>query len=165
MDPSENQLPCFQSEWLVNCSLIQISVTDLKAIIGAGAAGLICARECILEGFGVEIFERSKHPGGTWVLDQVPSYLQEMNGEVHKTQKMKFGFCLVYHDGYDEMTKTVHSSMYENLRTNIARHIMGVSYYPFDDQFHGSQDPRCFPSRAEVNSESNQKYSSLLHRY
>lgn len=149
----------------MKCSLIQISAIDLKAIIGAGAAGLICARECIREGFGVEVFEKSKHPGGTWVVDQVPSYLQEMNGEIHKTQKIKFSFPLVYHDGYDEMTRTVHSSMYENLRTNIARHIMGVSYYPFDDQFPGSEDPRCFPSRAEVSTKSKQKYSSSLNRY
>lgn len=50
-----------------------------QAVIGAGASGLICARECVREGHEVVIFEKSEVSGGTWVLDQIPQELQMMD--------------------------------------------------------------------------------------
>ncbi|BFG05462.1 senecionine N-oxygenase [Drosophila madeirensis] len=67
-------------------------------IIGAGTAGLCCARHGIEHGFQVTVFELSDRIGGTWV------YNQETGVK----------------NGID-----VHSSMYENLRTNLPKEVMG----------------------------------------
>ena len=40
--------------------------------------------------------------------------------------------------------------MYEGLRTNLPREIMGYSTLPFVPGFPGSQDPRQFPGHTEV---------------
>lgn len=58
-------------------------------IIGAGTAGLCCARHSIANGFETTVFELSDRIGGTWVYN-------EATGAVN---------------GID-----VHSSMYKNLR-------------------------------------------------
>jgi len=58
-------------------------------IIGAGTAGLCCARHSIENGFQTTVFELSDRIGGTWVYN-------EATGAVN---------------GID-----VHSSMYKNLR-------------------------------------------------
>jgi len=58
-------------------------------IIGAGTAGLCCARHSIENGFQTTVFELSERIGGTWVYN-------EATGVVN---------------GID-----VHSSMYKNLR-------------------------------------------------
>ena len=43
------------------------------AVIGAGAAGLVCARELLREGLQPTVFEASSAVGGTWVYDPRPS--------------------------------------------------------------------------------------------
>lgn len=40
--------------------------------------------------------------------------------------------------------------MYAGLRTNLPREVMGYADFPFDAAYPGSQDPRQFPSHAEV---------------
>ncbi|EDW74761.1 uncharacterized protein Dwil_GK15849 [Drosophila willistoni] len=67
-------------------------------IIGAGTAGLCCARHVKQQGLNPTIFELSDKIGGTWVYN-------EKTGSVN---------------GID-----VHSSMYTNLRTNLPKEIMG----------------------------------------
>ncbi|XP_017090330.2 senecionine N-oxygenase [Drosophila bipectinata] len=67
-------------------------------IIGAGTGGLCCARHAIDSGFQTTVFELSNQIGGTWVYN-------EATGSVN---------------GID-----VHSSMYENLRTNLPKEVMG----------------------------------------
>jgi len=105
------------------------------AIVGAGASGMICARECLKEGHRVKVFEKSEVTGGTWVVDAVPPEIQKLN---------------VLREDYHEKSITVHSSMYDNLRTNLPREIMGFSEFPFDESFPGSEDPRRFCTHHEV---------------
>lgn len=39
------------------------------AVIGAGAAGLVTARELLREGLSPVVFEQAERPGGTWIYD------------------------------------------------------------------------------------------------
>ena len=39
----------------------------VQAVIGAGAAGLVAARELIAEGHQVTVFEKGSQTGGVWV--------------------------------------------------------------------------------------------------
>ncbi len=39
----------------------------MQAVIGAGAAGLVAARELVLEGHHVTVFEKGSGTGGVWV--------------------------------------------------------------------------------------------------
>ncbi|GMN40782.1 hypothetical protein TIFTF001_010003 [Ficus carica] len=100
------------------------------AVIGGGAAGLAVARELVREGHRVVVFERGDQVGGTWVY----------NSKVESDQL-----------GLDPSRAVVHSSLYESLRTNLPREIMGFRDFPFvareDDQY---RDPRRFPSHREV---------------
>eukprot|EP00955_Chlamydomonas_euryale_P035809 350242-Chlamydomonas_euryale.AAC.2 len=40
-----------------------------QAVIGAGAAGLVAARELLREGHSVSVFEQSGSVGGVWAYD------------------------------------------------------------------------------------------------
>lgn len=51
---------------------------------------------------------------------------------------------------YHSQSIKVHSSMYDNLRTNLPREIMGFSEFPFDASFPESEDPRRFCTHHEV---------------
>ena len=100
------------------------------AVIGAGAAGLVVARELVREGHRVVVFERGDQVGGTWVYNP-----------------------MVESDplGLDPRRAVVHSSLYESLRTNLPRELMGFRDFPFvaknDDV---ERDPRRFPGHKEV---------------
>ena len=39
----------------------------LQAVVGAGAAGLVAAKELLAEGHNVTVFEQGPVLGGTWV--------------------------------------------------------------------------------------------------
>ena len=39
------------------------------AVIGAGPAGLVCAKTLLMSGFDVVVFEKGSYVGGTWVYD------------------------------------------------------------------------------------------------
>ncbi|XP_048435947.1 flavin-containing monooxygenase FMO GS-OX-like 3 [Pyrus x bretschneideri] len=100
------------------------------AVIGAGAAGLVAARELRREGHKVIVFERGDQLGGTWVYN--PNVESDPIG-VNPNRTL------------------VHSSMYESLRTNLPREAMGFRDYPFvakkgDEE----RDPRRFPVHREV---------------
>jgi cation diffusion facilitator CzcD-associated flavoprotein CzcO len=121
-----------------NLSFAQASLTATTlrqcsvAVIGAGAAGLVAARELKREGHHVTVFEQNSRVGGVWVYDD----------RVEKDDLM----------GNNMKRRKVHSSMYRHLRTNLPREIMGFSDFPFTPEHlgHRSVDPRRFCSHVEV---------------
>ncbi|XP_062027083.1 putative flavin-containing monooxygenase FMO GS-OX-like 11 [Rosa rugosa] len=100
------------------------------AVIGAGASGLVEARELRREGHTVVVFERGDQIGGTWV------YTPEVESDPV---------------GIDLDRTRVHSSMYQSLRTNLPREIMGFRDYPFvAKEGDEERDPRRYPGHREV---------------
>ncbi|XP_047083431.1 flavin-containing monooxygenase FMO GS-OX-like 2 [Lolium rigidum] len=94
------------------------------AVIGAGAAGLVAARELRREGHDPVVFERAAGVGGVWLYDSAASADPLGAGGVH-------------------------SSLYASLRTNIPRECMGFFDFPFvSDESAG--DPRRYPGHEEV---------------
>ncbi|XP_047972661.1 flavin-containing monooxygenase FMO GS-OX-like 7 isoform X1 [Salvia hispanica] len=95
------------------------------AVIGAGLAGLVAARALKTEGHRVVVYEKSERLGGTWAYDpRVESDPLSL----------------------DPDREIVHSSLYQSLRTNLPRQLMGFSDYPFSTY----GDPRTFPGHPEV---------------
>ncbi|KAL5748516.1 hypothetical protein ACOSP7_025558 [Xanthoceras sorbifolium] len=99
------------------------------AVIGAGAAGLVAARELRREGHVVVVFEKEDKVGGTWV------YTEEVDSDQL---------------GVDPSRVAVHSSLYSSLRTNLPREAMGFRDYPFVTRGDWSGDLRRFPGHKEV---------------
>ncbi|KAL0550359.1 hypothetical protein IC582_014867 [Cucumis melo] len=99
------------------------------AVIGAGAGGLVSARELSREGHHVVVFERNTQIGGTWV------YSPEIESDPL---------------GIDPNRTRIHSSLYKSLRTNLPRELMGVRDYPFVPREGEDRDPRRFPCHREV---------------
>uniref|UniRef100_A0A7S0RVR3 Flavin-containing monooxygenase n=1 Tax=Pyramimonas obovata TaxID=1411642 RepID=A0A7S0RVR3_9CHLO len=97
------------------------------AVVGAGAAGLVAAKELRAEGHIVGVFEQAGQPGGTWVYD----------ASIEEDDLL----------GVSDTRKQVHSSMYENLRTNIPREVMGYQAFWFGETF---EDSRRFCGHREV---------------
>ncbi|KAM0824248.1 hypothetical protein ACQ4PT_070334 [Festuca glaucescens] len=101
------------------------------AVVGAGAAGLVAARELLREGHAVTVFERSDRVGGTWAYDPRPNGPDPL------------GSGGAVHGG---------SSMYASLRTNLPRELMGMGFSGHESLegrvFAG--DPRAFPGHREV---------------
>ncbi|XP_076882233.1 flavin-containing monooxygenase FMO GS-OX5-like [Bidens hawaiensis] len=98
------------------------------AVIGAGIAGLVTARELLRENHQVTVFEKSDQTGGTWVYD----HRVEVDG------------CIPL----DPNRTVVHGSLYASLRTNLPRPLMGFSDFSFEDKSYG--DLRLFPGHEEV---------------
>uniref|UniRef100_A0ACD5WIL9 Uncharacterized protein n=1 Tax=Avena sativa TaxID=4498 RepID=A0ACD5WIL9_AVESA len=95
------------------------------AVIGAGAAGLVAARELRREGHAPVVFERAAAVGGTWLYDDgVPTDDPLGAGGTH-------------------------SSLYASLRTNIPRECMGFFDFPFIAE-ESAGDPRRYPGHEEV---------------
>ncbi|XP_021721719.1 flavin-containing monooxygenase FMO GS-OX-like 4 [Chenopodium quinoa] len=99
------------------------------AVIGAGAAGLVAARELKKEGHNVEVFERNTRLGGCWV------YSPEVESDPL---------------GLDPTRKIVESSLYASLRTNLPREVMGFRDFPFIPTGKVNRDSRRFPVHQEV---------------
>ncbi|KAH8521731.1 hypothetical protein H0E87_002691 [Populus deltoides] len=99
------------------------------AVIGAGAAGLVAARELWREGHQVVVFEKDSQIGGTWV------YTPQV-----ETDPL----------GLESTRHIVHTSLYKSLRTNLPRESMGFMDYPFVTRAGEGSDPRRFPGHAEV---------------
>lgn len=95
------------------------------AVIGAGAGGLVAARYLRLDGHKVVIFEREDKVGGTWVY----------NPNVESDPI-----------GLDPSRTVIHTSLYQSLRTNLPREVMGFREFPFRVR----KDPRRFPAHHEV---------------
>ncbi|EOA40352.1 hypothetical protein CARUB_v10009080mg [Capsella rubella] len=101
------------------------------AVIGAGAAGLVAARELRRENHSVVVFERISKVGGLWV------YTPESEDDPLSL---------------DPNRNIVHSSVYDSLRTNLPRECMGYSDFPFVPrrEHDESRDSRRYPSHKEV---------------
>lgn len=98
------------------------------AIIGAGAAGLVAAREMIRAGHEVRVFERSGEVGGIWrYTDKTDDDLSSRNPE-----------------------ETVWSSVYASLRTNLPRDVMAYLDYTFDSSGGGEDEWPRFPHHSLV---------------
>uniref|UniRef100_A0A0D6QW74 Flavin-containing monooxygenase n=1 Tax=Araucaria cunninghamii TaxID=56994 RepID=A0A0D6QW74_ARACU len=98
-------------------------------VIGAGAAGLVAARELKREGLEVAVYEQKADVGGLWLYDSG-----------------------VGEDPLGLDPKRVgpnHGTIYQSLRTNLPREVMGFMDYPFLVK-EDSRDPRGFPSHQEV---------------
>ncbi|EFJ25343.1 hypothetical protein SELMODRAFT_413958 [Selaginella moellendorffii] len=100
------------------------------AVIGAGASGLVAARELLREGHSVVIFEQARRIGGTWVYDPPPQESHSRSSNVARNH-------------------SCHSSIYQSLRTNLPREVMGFLDYPFVPR-RSSRDARRFPGHEEV---------------
>ncbi|MFT4712523.1 MAG: thioredoxin reductase [Candidatus Azotimanducaceae bacterium] len=98
------------------------------AVIGAGAAGLVCARELVRQNIDVTIFEKSGQVGGVWV------YESKVDDDI---------------TGVDP-DQTVHTSLYDSLRTNLPRDLMAFSDYTFDSIGGGEDTWLRFPGHAQV---------------
>ncbi|VAH06147.1 unnamed protein product [Triticum turgidum subsp. durum] len=95
------------------------------AVVGAGAAGLVAARELLREGHAVTVFERSDRVGGTWAYDPRA-------------------------DETDPLGAAVHGSLYASLRTNLPRELMGFSGHESLVGRVFAGDSRTFPGHQEV---------------
>ncbi|KAK7855525.1 flavin-containing monooxygenase fmo gs-ox3 [Quercus suber] len=93
--------------------------TRHMSMIGAGAVGLVAARELHHEGHSVIVFERG---------DQV--YTPKVDSSLTQT--------------------SVHSSLYQSLRTNLPQECMGFRDYPFVPKDDQGRDPKRFLGHLEV---------------
>ncbi|KAL9246812.1 hypothetical protein vseg_020303 [Gypsophila vaccaria] len=99
------------------------------AVVGCGFSGLVAARELCREGHEVVAFERGDQLGGTWV------YTPEVESDLL---------------GIDPTRTIVHSSLYDSLRINLSRHVMGFRDFPFVASGNPGRDPRRYPKHEEV---------------
>ncbi|GAA0175438.1 oxygenase [Lithospermum erythrorhizon] len=99
------------------------------AVIGAGSAGIVSARELHRKGHKVTVFEKRNQLGGTWV------YTPEIEPDPI---------------GINPGRKIIHSSLYSSLRTNLPREVMGFRDYPFVSTRKPGRDDRRFPGHVEV---------------
>jgi cation diffusion facilitator CzcD-associated flavoprotein CzcO len=99
------------------------------AVVGAGPAGLVAARELLREGHAVVVFEKSGRVGGPWAYDP--------RADADPLGRDPGG------------RGAVHSSLYASLRTNLPREIMGFSGFPLEGRVFAG-DPRTFPGHREM---------------
>ncbi|GLJ13516.1 hypothetical protein SUGI_0214190 [Cryptomeria japonica] len=95
-------------------------------VIGAGAAGLVAARELKREGFEVVVYEQNSDVGGIWLYN--PNVGDDPLGL--------------------ELTGPNQGIAYQSLRTNVARELMGFMDYPF--LVKEGRDSRRFPGHHEL---------------
>jgi len=98
------------------------------AVVGAGAAGLVCARELVRKGHSVTVFEQSRELGGVWV------YRPEVEDDPLGRRP----------------SRRVFSSMYDSLRTNLPRDLMAFRDYTFDSNGGGDDRWPRFPHHSKV---------------
>jgi hypothetical protein len=98
------------------------------AVIGAGPAGLVSARETIRHGFEVVVFEAADQIGGVWVYDERVE--DELLGQ--------------------SPGQTIRCSLYDSLRTNIPRALMAFLDYSFDSKGGGNDTWPRFPHHTKV---------------
>ncbi len=99
-------------------------MTRNAVVIGAGAAGLVSARELTKNGFDVMVLEQGDAVGGIW--DYTPEIDDEQSGS------------------------RVYSSIYASLRTNLPRDLMAYSDYTFDAIGGGADNLPRYPHHSAV---------------
>ena len=98
------------------------------AVIGAGPAGLVSAREVIRQGGEVVVFEAADQIGGVWVYDERVE--DDLLGQ--------------------SLRQTIRCSLYASLRTNIPRDLMAFMDYTFDSKGGGNDSWPRFPHHTKV---------------
>lgn len=93
------------------------------AVIGAGPAGLVSAREALRHGCTVTVFEAGNAVGGVWVYSEAVE--DDPLGQ--------------------RSSQLVHSSLYDSLSTNLPRDLMAFSDYTFDTRGGGEDGWPRFP--------------------
>jgi thioredoxin reductase len=96
------------------------------AVIGAGAAGLVTARELERAGHTVRVFEQQGDVGGVWRYDE-------------HTESDPLG-----------LDSTIHCSLYASLRTNLPRDLMAFLDFTFDSAGGGEDAWPRFPHHTQV---------------
>ena len=97
------------------------------AVIGAGAAGLVTARELTRAGHEVTVFEQGNEVGGTWI------YRAESDP-----------------DSLGQTGLHIHSSMYAAMRPNLPRDVLAFFDYTFDSSVGGKDVLLRYPGHKEV---------------
>ena len=98
------------------------------AVIGAGAAGLVSAREALREGHSVTVYEKSGGVGGVWV------YVDEIEDDLLGQRS----------------TRPLHGSLYKSLRTNLPKELMAFRDFPFDSSGGGDDSWGRYISHKQV---------------
>jgi hypothetical protein len=98
------------------------------AVIGAGPAGIVSAREAVRHGCEVAIYEAGSAVGGVWVYSE-------------RTEQDPLG---------QDSDTAVHSSLYDSLTTNIPRDLMAFADYTFDSAGGGDDLWPRFPHHTQV---------------
>jgi len=98
------------------------------AVVGAGAAGLVTARELLRAGHQPTIFEQAASVGGVWVY--TPEVDDDQSGR--------------------DVSQAVFSSIYASLRTNLPSDLMAFLDYPFDSRGGGADHWSRFPHHSCV---------------
>uniref|UniRef100_A0A7N0TKY3 Flavin-containing monooxygenase n=1 Tax=Kalanchoe fedtschenkoi TaxID=63787 RepID=A0A7N0TKY3_KALFE len=125
-------IPCDEIISIIHSSSMPIPtplVSRHVAVVGAGAGGLVAARELRNEGHSVVVYENQSRLGGTWVYDP----------DVESDP-----IC------QDPSRTMIHSSLYDSLRTNLPREAMGFRDFPFVAKDGIGRDARRFPGHKEV---------------
>ena len=97
------------------------------AVVGAGAAGLVAARELLRADHEVTVFEQSSRVGGIWVYQEASEP-----------------------DPLGQTGPRLHASMYASLRTNLPRDLMAFFDFPFDASGGGVDEWSRYPGHAQV---------------
>jgi hypothetical protein len=97
------------------------------AVIGAGAAGLVTARELLRAGHTVQVFEKASDVGGVWQYQEPAE--DNLLGSTDSP---------------------IHTSMYASLRTNLPRDLMAFLDYTFDSAGGGDDAWPRFPHHTMV---------------
>jgi thioredoxin reductase len=105
------------------------------AVIGAGAAGLVTARELLRAGHSIQVFEQQADVGGVWqykeeVEDDLLGSTANVTSKIH--------------------TSRIHTSMYASLHTNLPRDLMAFLDYSFDSAGGGDDAWPRFPHHTMV---------------
>ena len=103
------------------------------AVIGAGPAGLVSARELVRANMEVVVFEQLSEVGGVWV------YQGDINQTIEKhTEKAQ------------STDQPSHGAMYDALHTNLPRDVMAFFDYTFDSNGGGDSNWPRYPHHTTV---------------
>jgi cation diffusion facilitator CzcD-associated flavoprotein CzcO len=145
-------------------SLSRLAAAMDICVIGAGAAGLVVAKELREHGTKETAFPTPPPPHLSPSFESLSltlsqSYRLQPTGHsvtVYE-QSGNVGGVWAFDPrqesdplGSDPSRSRVHSSMYASLRTNLPRELMGYRCFPFDTLFSGSGDARRFCGHEEV---------------